>query len=492
MRGPAIRLRRKKASMPSASFVPRLNRLAWPLSHALAFGLAAAFVEATRPDLPPGWNMDAANLANRVTVALTGVFTSLAQGWLLRRQFRAWWAASLLGSTVGAGLALSLEWLLPDLPTGSNFSWGVYAFIPALWLTMVGFGQGLAQSMLLRVQALPSWRWALASSLRWFASLPIGYVASLLFGIGLVMLKVDRLVPSSVPLSAAIGAILGLLALRGIDRALRPAASAMPAALTPPGAQPVVAAALRLSTEGAARSALWWRWVAAHLAAYLAGAILVGLVDWILNPLPRTSFADIGSGTAAAHFSLVLGAGLAGLGQGLLLRRLIPGWWRASLLGALAGLAAAGLAVLLLPFALVRTQASLLGQPSWVAVPTIWLLSLGLILALAQWLALRGQYQHAAVWVAGSLLFWSVNVLLARTLSYIVGYPVRVQATEFFKFLGVGVPVWFIVGPLDVFFWVLSAAIAIGGPTGWLLLWVLQRPAALAASSSGDSSLRSE
>jgi hypothetical protein len=36
-------------------------------------------------------------------------------------------------------------------------------------------------------------------------------------------------------------------------------------------------------------------------------------------------------------------------------------------------------------------------------------------------------------------------------------------------------------------FWVLSAAIAIGGPTGLLLLWVLQRPAARAPASTAHS-----
>jgi hypothetical protein len=487
--------------MPRASLVPRLSRLAWPLSHALAFGLAAAIVEATRPDLPPGWHMDAANLANRVTVALAGVFTSLAQGWLLRRQFRAWWAASLLGSALGAGLALSLEWLLPDLPAGSDFSWGVYAFIPALWLTMVGFGQGLAQSLLLRAQAPPSWRWSLASGLRWFASLPGGYVAFMLFNIGLVMLTGFLLVAGQggassqaaldllsqvtpVLLTAAIGAVLGLLTQRGIRRALRPAGSALPTAPTPPGAQPAVAAPLRLHS---AQPALWRHWVAAHLAAYLAGAILVGLADRILNPLPRTPYADIGSGTEAAQISLVLGAALAGLGQGFVLRGLIPGWWRTSLLGALAGLAAASLVVWRLPFALVRTQPSFLGMPSHIAGPTIWLLSFGLILALAQWLALRGRYDRAVFWVAGNLLFWSVSLLLARMLSLMVGYPLAILASEFLKFLGVNAPGWFFSGTLNEFFWALSVAFATGGPTGLLLRWVLQRPAAAAPSSTAHT-----
>ncbi len=155
----------------------------------------------------------------------------------------------------------------------------------------------------------------------------------------------------------------------------------------------------------------WVQWVLATVAGAIAYVIIVPL---IVIPLMSAValLAPAGPGPAAeppVWLQLVLRAfgmgalGAAiGLAQWLVLRRVLggAGWWVPATMVGYAALNAAGW-IWLLP----------VEPPPWLAGSSSFLLT-GLVIGVAQWLALRGRVERAAWWIAISVAGWALAFAL--------------------------------------------------------------------------------
>jgi hypothetical protein len=225
---------------------------------------------------------------------------------------------------------------------------------------------------------------------------------------------------------------------------------------------------------------LWRRWLPAHLGAYVLAAVLGGLVEFALEPNlfePGPPYHTIGDQAIIA--GLLIGGALAGVVQGLLLRRAIPNWWRASQLGALAGLAVTALTVWLVPGFNPAADAVALAMPMGMfGQLTLWLMGLGLVLGLAQWRALRRHYGRAAVWIVANLVATVVAVPGGWLLSLMWGMPLAMMTTLVFSSAGVSHIGDVLGGVVVAGAGLISYGALVALITGLTLRWVLARPIA--------------
>src|SRR5688572_14096353 len=138
----------------------------WALTHALVFGLVGLVASAlgALQQVASPWADD---LDTRLIVVLGALLTSIVQGRLLRQRISGWAKASLLGASLGVGLALLTELALPDQPQGElgpvGLPWSM--ILSVLWVPCLGLGIGLNQGQVLRRYAPGSPSWAAASLL---------------------------------------------------------------------------------------------------------------------------------------------------------------------------------------------------------------------------------------------------------------------------------------------------------------------------------------
>jgi hypothetical protein len=223
------------------------------------------------------------------------------------------------------------------------------------------------------------------------------------------------------------------------------------------------------------------RWLLAHLAAFSLAAFLGGLYEIgvepnLFQPGPPHHIA----GDQALPAGLIAGLPLAAIAQGWLLRRLVPGWGRATLLGALVGLALA-LGVVALaprpgPVALAMPGTSLAWLPA--------LFAFALPLALAQWLALRWRVTQAYLWVLANLAAPAVALPAGWMLSLFWGMPLAMLTTLLFSMFGASAVGNFLGGLVVTGAGVVSCGLVAALVTGLVLRWVFLRPASPPAASS--------
>jgi hypothetical protein len=171
------------------------------------------------------------------------------------------------------------------------------------------------------------------------------------------------------------------------------------------------------------------RWTLAH--ALVFG--LVGLIAAALGALrpDSTSFAD----APETRLIVVLGAILTSLVQGRFLRQQVPGWARASLLGAALGAGLALLGELALPD---RLQGDLgpVGLPWSIILPVLWAPCLALGMGLSQGRVMRRCASGAGSWVGASLLSWSLSLPAAFIAYNVLSLPIGLlwRSPDLFEF----------------------------------------------------------
>ncbi len=212
----------------------------------------------------------------------------------------------------------------------------------------------------------------------------------------------------------------------------------------------------------AGRAHLGWLfpllWIAASYLGGLLYFIPVGLVHLVLGldrlgePAPNGEIA--GASTALMVLAAILcGAACGstiGLGQWLVLRGRVQrvGLWVAA---TIAGYASLGLLPLIaaafepdwLNWALMMIMSGKLHwlarvQPEWLGASwtagAITLTLFGVVLGLAQWLALRGRVRHAGWWIPISAAGWALTVAWGRDASWVdfvtisFGLPILIAA----------------------------------------------------------------
>jgi hypothetical protein len=223
------------------------------------------------------------------------------------------------------------------------------------------------------------------------------------------------------------------------------------------------------------------RWLPAHLAAFSLAALLGGLYEIAVEPnlfQPGPPHHIVGDQALPA--GLLAGLPLAAFAQAWLLHRLIPGWGRASLLGAAVGLALA-LATLALgpapgPVALAMPGTALAWFPA--------LLAFTLPLALAQWLALRPRFSLSYLWVLANLAAPAVALPGGWMLSLFWGMPLAMITTLLFSMIRASQVGNVLGGLLLTGAGLISFGLLAALVTGLALRWILLRPAGRSAAAS--------
>jgi hypothetical protein len=206
-----------------------------------------------------------------------------------------------------------------------------------------------------------------------------------------------------------------------------------------------------MTTHASAQSArlpvaglwIWTAWVAATALGGMAGLLLTGALGTLLFPVASATFA-LGYGWVTAPL-FITGAGVllwlpVGVAQGLVLRRVIPGFDRAAILRwvrttALAGGGATALGALLfgLYFLLAMmivydSTPVLVGLCIGISYSVVTLVGMGAVFGLSQ-RALLGRYVgEPEVWWRATLLGWGLVVPLGLLLVGLILQTLAVMA----------------------------------------------------------------
>jgi hypothetical protein len=163
---------------------------------------------------------------------------------------------------------------------------------------------------------------------------------------------------------------------------------------------------------------LWVRWIAANALSELLGlGATFATIGLLISKIDTSHIAGILLSFGIAVASGAIEATLVGLAQRWAMHPWFPqisrlAWWRATLIGALAGYALGYLPATLMSMGQTATQTPPAEPSQWLTL----LLAAGLgavagaVLSFVQWLVLRGQVRRAGLWIPANMLAWAVGM----------------------------------------------------------------------------------
>jgi hypothetical protein len=169
------------------------------------------------------------------------------------------------------------------------------------------------------------------------------------------------------------------------------------------------------------KNKLWLRWTGANALGEMFGlGLTFAITGWYFSTQQGSpTTASILSSFAVAVFSGIVEATIVGLAQWWAMHPWFPSikrfsWWLATLVGALIAYVLGYLPSTLMDMGASASQstAAPVEPPQWAVL----LLAAGMgavggaVLSFAQWLVLRGNVNHAGLWIPANMLAWTFGM----------------------------------------------------------------------------------
>jgi hypothetical protein len=166
------------------------------------------------------------------------------------------------------------------------------------------------------------------------------------------------------------------------------------------------------------KNVLWLRWISANALSELVGlGATFATIGLLISRIDTQKITGILPSFVLTVASGIIEATLVSLAQWWAMHAWFPmikrfAWWRATLVGALAGYVLGYLPSTLMSMGEAATQTPQAEPPKWVTL----LLAAGLgaaagaVLSFAQWLVLRGKTRRAGLWIPANMLAWAFGM----------------------------------------------------------------------------------